>query len=155
MSEVKEISYNLRPYQLDRIGLNKAIETLLKSAEAASGIRFVATIDDLEEALPKESEINFYRIAQECVNNILKHSQATEATVTIRRLGNRLKVTIQDNGKGFTPGAQGNAHGFGLQGIAERAQLLGGEAVIHSSPGHGATTTLEITLRPGSAQNAQ
>ena len=155
ISEVKEISHNLRPYQLDRIGLTKAIEALLKKAEAASGIRFVADIDDLEETLPRESEINFYRIAQECVNNILKHSQATEATVRIRRLGNRLKMTIRDNGKGFTPGAAGDAHGFGLMGIAERAQLLGGQAGIHSSPGHGATTTLEIALRHGRAQNGQ
>lgn len=160
ISEVKEISYNLRPYQLDRIGLTKAIEALLKKAEAASGIRFVAAIDDLRDALPKESEINFYRIVQECVNNILKHSQATEATVTIRRIGNRLRMTIRDNGKGFTPGAAaGEASGFGLLGINERAQLLGGQASIHSAPGQGATTTLEIALqlfvREGGAQNGQ
>jgi signal transduction histidine kinase len=155
ISEVREISQNLRPYQLDRIGLTKAIEALLKKAESASGIRFVADIEDLREALPKESEINFYRIVQECVNNILKHSQATEATVTIRRLGNRLRMTIRDNGKGFTPGAVGDAHGFGLQGIAERAQLLGGQAGVHSSPGHGATATLEIAPQQEGAQNGQ
>jgi signal transduction histidine kinase/ligand-binding sensor domain-containing protein len=155
ISEVREISYNLRPYHLDRIGLSKAIQALLKKAEAASGIRFVAAIDDLQEALPKESEVNLYRIVQECVNNILKHSQATEATVTIRRFGNRLRMTIRDNGKGFTPGAAGAATGFGLLGIAERAQLLDGQAGVHSSPGHGATTTLEITLRHGGAQNGQ
>jgi signal transduction histidine kinase len=156
ISEVKEISYNLRPYQLDRIGLAKAIEALLKKAEAASGIRFVAAIDDLGGALPKESEINFYRIVQECLNNILKHSQATEATVTIRRSGDRLRMTIRDNGKGFTPGvAAPGAHGFGLLGINERAQLLGGQAGIHSAPGQGATTTLEIALSQGGAQNGR
>lgn len=155
ISEVKEISYNLRPYQLDRIGLTKAIAALLKKAEAASGIRFTAALDDLQEALPKESEINFYRIVQECVNNILKHSQATEAIVTIRRRGQLLRLMIQDNGKGFTPSvAAGDKHGFGQQGfgligIHERAQLLGGEAVIQSSPNQGTTVTLELTLLPG------
>ncbi|MBL8208868.1 MAG: hypothetical protein JNM09_31915, partial [Blastocatellia bacterium] len=71
ISEVKEISHNLRPYQLGRIGLTKAIEALLKKAEAASGIRFIGLLDDLRNVLPQESEINFYRIVQECVNNIL------------------------------------------------------------------------------------
>lgn len=140
--EVKEISYNLRPHQLGRIGLTKAIEALLKKAEQASGIRFVAALDDLRGALPPETDINFYRIVQECVNNILKHSEATEATVTIRREADRLRLTIRDNGKGFTPGGEGS--GFGLLGIRERAQLLGGQAVIQSAPGQGTTTTLEI-----------
>jgi signal transduction histidine kinase/ligand-binding sensor domain-containing protein len=150
ISEVKEISYNLRPYQLDRIGLAKAIEALLKKAEAASGIQFTTAIDDLQDALPKESEINFYRIVQECVNNILKHSQATEAIVTIRRRGPTLQMMIQDNGKGFTPsGAASDKHGFGLLGINERAQLLGGQAVIQSAPHQGTTTTLELVLMPG------
>ncbi len=158
ISEVKEISYNLRPYQLDRIGLTKAIEALLKKAEAASGIRFTAALDDLQDALPKESEINFYRIVQECVNNILKHSQATEASVSIRHRGphrephrgTTLRMTIQDNGKGFTPGiAASDKHGFGLTGINERAQLLGGQAIIQSAPNQGTTITLELTLLPG------
>jgi len=156
ISEVREISYNLRPYQLDRIGLTKAIETLLKKAEAASGIHFVAAVDDLKEVLPRDSEINLYRIVQECVNNIIKHSKASEATVTSRHLGNRLLMTIRDNGTGFTPGAAtGNAHGFGLLGIAERAQLLGGQASIHSAPGQGTTTTLEIVLQEGGGHNGR
>jgi signal transduction histidine kinase/ligand-binding sensor domain-containing protein len=154
--EVKEISYNLRPYQLDRIGLTKAIAALLKKAEAASGIRFIAALDDLQGAFPKEAEINFYRIVQECVNNILKHSQATEAWVTIHHLGQRVRLTIRDNGKGFTPGvAAGEAPGFGLLGIHERAQLLGSQARIHSAPGQGVTTTLEITLPAGDTQHDQ
>ena len=154
ISEVKEISYNLRPYQLDRIGLTKAIEALLKKAEAASGIRFQSEMDDLQAALPKEAEINFYRIVQECVNNILKHSQATEATISIRRRGSQLQMTLQDNGKGFTPGVTSeNAApgGFGLLGISERAQLLGGQAVIRSAPGQGTTIQLEIELSKGGA----
>lgn len=113
-------------------------------------MRFTAAIDDLQDALPKESEINFYRIVQECVNNILKHSRATEASVTIRRRGQTLRLTMQDNGQGFTPGvAVGERHGFGLLGIHERAQLLGGQAVIQSAPKQGTTITLELALLPG------
>ncbi|HXG66150.1 MAG TPA: two-component regulator propeller domain-containing protein, partial [Blastocatellia bacterium] len=152
IGEVKEISYNLRPYQLDRIGLTKAVEAVVKKAAAASPIAFSAAIDDIDGVFPKESEINFYRIVQESVNNIVKHSQATEASVTIRRDGGRLLLTIRDNGKGFTPGATPpDAHrgGFGLIGISERAQLLGGRALIHSAPGQGVTVSIEIILHSG------
>jgi signal transduction histidine kinase len=150
--EVREISGNLRPYQLDHVGLTRTIQTLLQRAEAASGIRFIAALDNLSEVLPKDAELNLYRIVQECVTNIIKHSQATEAAVTIRRLGGRLRVTVSDNGKGFRAGATADARGFGLVGIAERAQLLGGQANIHSTRGRGVTTTVEIILRQRGAK---
>jgi ligand-binding sensor domain-containing protein/signal transduction histidine kinase len=157
IGEVKEISYNLRPYQLDRIGLTKAVLSVVKKAAAASEIAFSAEIDDLDGVFPEDSEINFYRIVQESVNNILKHSQATEASVTIRREADRILLTIRDNGKGFTPGAANpdsredgdgqsgfSQGGFGLIGISERAQLLGGKLVIHSVPGSGTTINMAI-----------
>jgi signal transduction histidine kinase/ligand-binding sensor domain-containing protein len=152
IGEVKEISYNLRPYQLDRIGLTKAIEAIVRTARSASEIVFTAEIDDIDGVFPKDSEINFYRVVQESVNNILKHSRATEASVTIRRDPGGLRLVIRDNGKGFTPGAaksDSQAGGFGLIGITERAQLLGGKPVIQSAPGQGTTISIEIVLRPG------
>lgn len=151
IGEVKEISYNLRPYQLDRIGLTKAVEALLKKAEAASGVVFKADLDQIDDAFPKESEINFYRIVQESVNNIVKHAGATEAEVWIRRDADRVRLTIRDNGRGFTPSAinSDSRGGFGLIGISERAQLLSGEADIHSAPGQGTTISIKIILRNG------
>jgi signal transduction histidine kinase len=149
IGEVKEISHNLRPYQLDRIGLTKAVEAIVRTARSASEIVFTAEIDNVDDALPKDLEINFYRVVQEGVNNILKHSRATEAGVTIRRDPDGLRLTIRDNGKGFTPGAarlDSPRGGFGLIGVAERAQLLGGKAVIQSAPGHGAMISLKISL---------
>jgi ligand-binding sensor domain-containing protein/signal transduction histidine kinase len=150
IGEVREISYNLRPYKLDRIGLTRAVEAMIRAAAAASGIVFTADVDQIDDAFPKESEINFYRIVQESLNNIVKHAHATEAGVTIRRDGNRLVLTIRDNGKGFTPGtgvADGQPGGFGLLGISERAQLLGGRPSIHSAPGQGTTISIAIDLR--------
>jgi signal transduction histidine kinase/ligand-binding sensor domain-containing protein len=150
LSEVREISYNLRPYQLDRIGLTKAIEAVVKKAADATAIAFRADIDSIDSTLNADSEINFYRIVQECLNNIVKHSEATAANVTVRCSATRLLLTVQDNGKGFTPevmnrrdGMQG---GFGLVGIAERAQLLGGKMSSRSAPGQGTTITVEISL---------
>jgi signal transduction histidine kinase/ligand-binding sensor domain-containing protein len=149
IGEVKEISHNLRPYQLDRIGLTKAIEAIVRTARSASEIVFTAEIDDIDDVFPKDLEINFYRVVQEGVNNILKHSQATEAGVTIRRDPGWLRLTIRDNGKGFTPGAanpDSPRAGLGLIGVSERAQSLGGKHVIHSAPGQGTVISVKIAL---------
>ncbi|MGA8594637.1 MAG: two-component regulator propeller domain-containing protein [Bryobacteraceae bacterium] len=147
--EVKEISYNLRPYRLDRLGLTKALEAMIEGASAASATIFSAHIDNIDGMFPQEAEINFYRIVQECVNNILKHSQAARAIVRIQRAEARLILTARDDGRGFAPESNhldSLGGGFGLIGISERAQLLGGKATIQSAPGQGTTVTIEIDL---------
>ncbi len=152
LSQVREIAYNLRPYQLDRIGLTKAVEAVVKKASAATGIAFESEIDRIDDIFPKEWEINFYRIVQESVNNVIKHSQATQASVTVRRATDELRLVVRDNGNGFTPvetttGSAGG--GFGLIGIAERARLLQGAARVQSGPGQGTAITIEIPLFEG------
>lgn len=147
LTEVREISYNLRPYQLDRIGLTRAIEAIVDKAAGATAIEFQAQVDEIDGIFAKEAEINFYRIIQECINNVVKHSQATLVSVTVRRTDGRLLLSICDNGKGFTPGAAGASNssgGFGLIGVRERAQLLGGKPAIQSAPGQGTTISIEI-----------
>jgi len=149
LTEVKKISYNLRPYQLDRLGLTKAIEGIVKQAATAATIHFTSEIDVIDNLLGKDSEINFYRIVQESVTNVVKHSQATAAGVNVRHAANELRLTIKDNGRGFTPGAvssDGERSGFGLIGISERALLLGGKLAIHSEPGQGTTVIVKIPL---------
>jgi len=149
LSEVKKISYNLRPYQLDRLGLTKAIEAIVKQASMATAIRFTSEIDAIDNVFVKDSEINFYRIVQECVNNLVKHSQATAANVTIRRAAHGLQFTIRDNGSGFarhTANSKSELGGFGMIGVSERAQLLGGRLVFHSEVGKGTTVSVTIPL---------
>jgi signal transduction histidine kinase/ligand-binding sensor domain-containing protein len=152
IGEVREISYNLRPHQLDRLGLTKAVEALVKKAASASPVAFTTEIDDIDGVFPKDAEINFYRVAQESVNNVVKHSAATEASVTVRREVGRIALTVRDNGKGFVPDPiqpDPPAGGFGLVGISERATLLGGHATIQSAPGRGTTVDISIDLRHG------
>jgi signal transduction histidine kinase/ligand-binding sensor domain-containing protein len=147
LAEVKEISRNLRPYQLDRIGLTKAVEAVVKSAAAASKIEFAVEIESVDDLIPKPLQINFYRIVQESVSNIVKHSRASRASVTAGWDGERIALAIWDNGQGFTAGASNpdaSRGGFGLIGISERAQLLGGTAMIQSAPGQGTTIRIEI-----------
>jgi signal transduction histidine kinase len=148
IEEVREISYNLRPYQIDRLGLSRAVEAMIKKVAVASGIRFTTAIDPLKDVLPKDAEISVYRIVQECVNNIVKHSEATQASVEMKRDDSTLRVTVKDNGKGFaveqTLSPESGKHGFGLVGMPERVRLLGGTYDIQSSEGKG--TVISVIL---------
>ncbi|PWU08286.1 MAG: hypothetical protein C5B50_29850 [Verrucomicrobia bacterium] len=148
LDEVREISQNLRPYQLDRLGLTRAVAGLVKKVGASSAVKCVADIAPLDKVFPPEAEINVYRIVQEGLNNILKHSGATEARVTLAHEPARVRLLIEDNGRGFDlPAATQRperAGGMGLDGIAERVRILGGRLQIQSTPGGG--TRLKIDL---------
>ena len=150
IKEVREVAYNLRPVELDRLGLTKALQAMVKKVSASTGINIAADIDRIDDLFTNKSEINLYRIVQESVNNIVKHSGASEAKVEIKRLARGIQVVIHDDGKGFIAGAhQSNevSAGFGLMGIAERARMLGGKHLIQSAPGRGTTINLTIGMQ--------
>lgn len=144
--EVKEISYNLRPHQLDQLGLSKTIESLLRRVGNSSGIPFSIAVENIDGLLSKEAEIHLYRIVQECVSNIVKHAQATTASVEITRQPDGVRLTIEDNGRGFNPNHAPAAHqrSFGLLGLAERTRMLGGTQTIRSVPDQGTTIIIHI-----------
>ena len=104
----------------------------------------------LDGLLSKEMEINLFRVVQESVNNIVKHSDATEAAVLIRVELPIIHVSIYDNGKGFPEAADGSGAsvGMGLKGLRERVRILGGKCAIDSAPGNG--TSISVTLRVAS-----
>ncbi len=149
IQETREISYNLRPFQLDRLGLTKSVEASCVRSPPHRGIRITSHVDNIDDAFSEDLRINFYRIVQESLNNIMKHAQATEAEVSIVRNEERMILSIHDNGNGFTPGnrsSKGEKSGFGLTGMAERANLLGGDFRVRSAPGQGTVMTVEIPL---------
>jgi signal transduction histidine kinase len=150
IAETREISYNLRPFQLDRLGLTKAIEAMIRTTGKASGIRFISDLDNIDDIFPEDLRINFYRIVQESLGNIMKHAQATEVRVRVKRRPENVTLSIEDNGCGFTPDErrpQPSLSGFGLTGMGERARLLGGELKVRSTAGKGTTVSFEIPLR--------
>jgi signal transduction histidine kinase/ligand-binding sensor domain-containing protein len=148
IDEVREIAYNLRPHHLDRLGLTKTLEIMIDRAAAASSISFTSRIDDLDGALSKPSESNLYRIVQECINNILRHSQATESEIDIQRNEHGAQIRISDNGRGFSVDTtETTTHrGFGLTGISERVRLLGGTLSVQSGAGQGTRITIKLPL---------
>ena len=150
IEEMRGIAYNLRPYQLEKLGLTSAIRGLITRVAASSNIRFAAEIGDVDGLFSQEVEISIYRIVQEALNNTIKHSQATEGRVLVRSNSGTLDLRIEDNGRGFTAPdgriPQPSHKGFGLLGIAERVRMLGGRMVIQSAPGHG--SSIQISLKP-------
>jgi signal transduction histidine kinase/ligand-binding sensor domain-containing protein len=149
LEEVREIAQNLRPYQLDRLGLTRALHALIKKVITSSKVNCVTDIEPVDRIFAPEAEINFYRIVQEGLNNILKHSGATQARVTVKHDESRVRLLIEDNGRGFdhpTVHHPNAANGMGLSGITERVRILGGKLNIRSSPGSGTQLDIELPI---------
>lgn len=150
LQEVREISSYLRPSQLERLGLTTTLEEMLERVATSSDINFSHSVAQLEGALSPRDEINFYRVVQESISNIIKHSEATEASIIVSRENGVVRLTVSDNGKGFVPdgsvSANGGARrgGFGLTGMAERVRMTGGYYEINSAVGVGTTITVII-----------
>ncbi|HMS41852.1 MAG TPA: two-component regulator propeller domain-containing protein [Pyrinomonadaceae bacterium] len=144
LSEVRHIAYNLRPLHIERLGLTATIEEMIEDVEAASGIEINCDIVSVDDLFTKDDEINFYRIVQECLNNIIKHSKATKASVEVFRENGQIILNLKDNGSGFeTENLNGN-RGLGLNGIAERVKILGGNYSIESEIGKGTSVSVKI-----------
>lgn len=153
LEEVREIAYNLRPYHLDRLGLTQSIKAMLETVNDSTAIEFAFDIMPLENVFPKDEEVIVYRVIQECVNNIVKHSQAGEASVLIHRSDTGITMTIEDNGRGFTPKSYKQTKGgFGLIGLEERVRILGGTLQIRSAPDNGATVIIKELGRNSKTQ---
>ncbi len=150
ISEVREIAYNLRPYLVDRLGLTKAISELLEKIEDNSALEIDEEIEDVDGLFENEAEISIYRIIQESLNNILKHSDATKVRVSIAKTERSVKIEIADNGKGFDVKATSETNrrgGFGLLGMSERVRMLGGTMAVESAAGKGVKIEIELWKR--------
>ena len=144
LNEVRAISYNLRPLHLERLGLTSTIEEMIEEIEEISSIKINCHIEPIDDLFTPENEINFYRVVQECLNNVVKHSSAEIAAVEIYRERGQVFLKVKDNGCGFDPNEVGKRHGLGLNGISERVKILGGTYSIISEKGKGTTVSVEI-----------
>jgi signal transduction histidine kinase len=117
----------------------------------SSTIEFRETIDPIDSSLSPEDSIQLFRIIQEAMNNILKHSGATLATVSVRQNGQAIDVVVSDNGKGFIAHSAAKDDDkpatFGLGGIEQRVGMMNGTWSIQSSPGSGTTVNIRIPVK--------
>ena len=150
IGEVREISYALRPYLLDNLGLTKAVDSLLDKIAETSKLTIDSELDDVDNVFDDEAEMSIYRIIQESLSNIMKHAEATEAQVFVKKSERNLTVLISDDGCGYdlsrVESRDGGEGGFGLLGISERVKMLGGTQEIESKIGGGTTVLIKIPV---------
>jgi len=149
LDEVRATARALHPYELERLGLTQAIAAMVQRAETTSGTRFLTHLDNLDGLFSPEMQINFYRILQEAINNVLKHAQASEVILEVKREAGEVRATLLDNGRGFEATLARKSPtqpGLGLSGMAERARIIGGELEIQSAPGRGTSVKLVVPL---------
>lgn len=143
---VRRIIADLRPLALDDLGIGVAAKALAREVEHASGVSIDLTVEGEFTGLPEACRTNLYRMLQECLTNIVKHAQATEAVVRLINYSDRVELRVEDNGCGFAKEARGKRGHYGLLGIQERADALGGAVAIQSAPGLGTAVTISIPV---------
>ena len=140
--EMRLLIFELHPVVLEKEGLIAALQTRLAAVEGRAGLQTEILVDG-EERLPISIGQELYRIAQECLNNIVKHAKAHAITVRLIFADLSVCMEIHDDGIGFDPRVAGRSGGLGLRGIKERVQRIGGKLEIKSSRKAG--TTLKVT----------
>jgi signal transduction histidine kinase len=141
---VQKISSELRPAILDDLGLIPAVESQAQEFSARTGI--VCQFDSLVESidLDREKATAVFRIIQEALTNILRHSRATRVNIIIEKDDDELIVEIKDNGRGITEAEKARPSSLGLIGMQERTRLIKGKIEIIGFPGKGTALTLRV-----------
>ena len=143
LQEMRLLVYELRPPALETEGLVGALEHRLELVERRAGIDARLVVEG-EPDIPADLEVDLYRIAQEALNNALKHAQASAVKVVIRGDAQLISLQIQDDGRGFEPETAQASGGLGLTTMTERAEKIGGRLTLRSRPNEGTTVKVEV-----------
>jgi two-component system sensor histidine kinase UhpB len=150
LEELRQVVYGLRPTMLDDLGLGSAIRWYARTSLEGAGIRVEFADFDETMRLASELETTLFRIAQEAINNIVHHAGATSVVIRLGRENDHLGLHVKDDGRGFDvekiKGQAVTRRRFGLLGIQERAELVGGEVTLDSAPGQGTTLHVRVPL---------
>jgi signal transduction histidine kinase/ligand-binding sensor domain-containing protein len=145
LQETREIAHTLHPYQIEALGLPTALLSLIDKLDGSSAIKFEVNIDVKMPDVAHNVGIAVYRIAQEWLTNVLKHASAEYVSISMRSEGDVLTLQIRDDGVGFDTNTVTKS--LGLNGIEERARMIGAMLEISSSPGSGASLKLSVQLK--------
>ena len=141
---VRNIAMLLRPSMLDDLGLTPALTWLIKETSRSSSIEIEANIDPSLDSLPDTYRTCIYRVVQEALTNISRHSHARAANVSLNLVDDWVQGSINDNGQGFAAGP--NRRGLGLIGMEERARELGGDVNVVSAVGRGTRVEIRVPV---------
>ncbi len=150
INTVRKIATELRPEILDDLGLREAIEWEIQMFQNRSGIKctFNTNVDHLD--LDRERSTALFRILQETLTNVARHSGAVAVGITLEHQNHYLILQVADNGKGIADQKSSQERSFGILGMRERALLIGGEFTINGENGKGTTVTVKVPLNPES-----
>ena len=146
LRSTRRLAFELRPSVLDDIGLAVALQRLVDDVAERSGMAVDAIVDGLpEHDVSSEVATVVYRVVQEALTNVARHAEASTASVAVTVASGRLRAVVEDDGLGFDPERPVDGH-LGLQGMKERAELIGGTVRVFSSPGSRTTVVLDVPL---------
>ncbi len=156
LDELHRLIYDLRPSVLDDLGLWSAIQWYADRQLKPRGVAVHCEFTDVERRLPQVMETALFRAVQEAVSNIGKHADAEHVLIQCSFERDVLTIEIEDDGNGFEPSAitrpKDEGHGWGLLGITERVEALGGAVVIDTAPGQGARIVITVPVPPEGAR---
>jgi signal transduction histidine kinase len=141
INSIRDIALLLRPSMLDDLGLIPALDWQAREVSRRSGMKVSVKAENVPDSLPDEMRTCIYRVVQEALHNVSRHSGAKSAVVTVRQSGGSLFLSVEDDGNGFDPA---QTRGLGMLGMEERVKQLRGQFEVQSTPGKG--TILRVTL---------
>jgi PAS domain S-box-containing protein len=155
INTVMRLSTQLRPGALDDFGLASAIEWQINEFKKWTDLEYDFVSVPRNIVLDREIATAFYRIAHEALTNIIRHAQATQVRILLKKTRRVLELSIKDNGNGITEAQINDPRAFGLVGMRERAHLLGGELQVSGVPGEGTIVKITLSLRTGQEEAAK
>jgi hypothetical protein len=151
--DLQRIASDLRPMILDELGLVSAVQWLTQNFTERSALSIALSFDRDDTAYPSDVSTAVFRIAQEALTNIVRHSGATNAEVAVQHVDGELQLDISDNGRGMDL-AKSAGKRLGLLGMRERARMLGGSMNIEGAPGQGVRICVRLPLAAGQPAKA-
>ncbi len=143
LNETRRALKDLRTSEVENFGLSQSLKNLLINGSTRSGFAYTENLQDNLNLLPSEISHFIYRTIQEAVENTVKHANAKHVDLDVKLVDNSFYLRYVDDGQGFLPDALNDVRHYGLKGMRERIELLGGIFDIQSSPGQGTTITIE------------
>ncbi|MDX2285170.1 MAG: tetratricopeptide repeat protein [Bacteroidia bacterium] len=146
IGEMRHIARNLMPEALLRFGLRDALQDYCDHLRRSTGLGIRFQAFGMEQRLPRQAEVVLFRVAQELLNNTVRHAGASQALVQLLRDGDRVSLTVEDDGQGFDPAKLGSQPGIGWLNIQSRVAYLHGVLDLRTAPGQGTSAHIEIPL---------
>jgi signal transduction histidine kinase len=146
LSDVHHLAHELHPSELDRLGLVSAAMGLCREVGDQQGLQVNFVFKNIPESLPRDIALCLYRVLQESLCNVVKHSEARQAQVELNGGPGEIRLTVSDKGVGFDPGPSQKKGGLGLISMHERLQLVGGRITIESGPLRGTRIQASVPL---------